>query len=98
MECQKVINLLDDTTNQPSKFKIRNWVELSDESQGNYDNSNIRFKASMIRSNLCDYINAYILVKGPITAPNTAAAAAAVKNTNKKSISKHYASFTECTP
>ena len=52
----------------------------------------------MIRSNLCDYINAYILVKGPITAPNTAAAAAAVKHTNKKSISKHYASFTECTP
>ena len=50
MEDPKIINLLDDTTNQPSKFKTRNWVEINDESQGKYNaNSNIRSKTSMIR-------------------------------------------------
>ena len=38
----------------------------------------------MIRSNVCNYSDAYILVKGTITLPNTAAAGAAVNNTNKK--------------
>ena len=54
MEYQKIIKLLDDTTNQPSKFKTRNWVKINDESKGKYDHSNIRFKTSMIRSRLCD--------------------------------------------
>ena len=57
MEHQKAINLLDDTTNQPSNFRTRNWVEINDESKGRYDNSNIRFKTFIIRSNLCDYSN-----------------------------------------
>ena len=48
MEYQKIINLINDTTNQPSKFKTRKWVEINDESKGKYDNSNIRFKTSMI--------------------------------------------------
>ena len=60
MEYQKIINLLDDTTNQPSKFRTINWVEINDESRGKYDNSHIKFKTSMIRSNLCDYSDAYI--------------------------------------
>ena len=34
MEYQKIRNLLDDTTNQPSKFRTRNWVEINDESKG----------------------------------------------------------------
>ena len=67
MEYQKIINLLDNTTNQPSKFRTRNWVELNDESRGKYDSSNIKFKTSMIRSDLCDYGDAYILVSGTIT-------------------------------
>ena len=68
MEYQKTINLLDDTTKQPSKFRTRNWVEINDESQGMYNVSNqIKFKTSMIRSNLCDYGDAYINVKGTIT-------------------------------
>ena len=50
MEYQKIINLLDDTTNQPSQFRTRNY-------------SNMRFKTSVIRSNLCDYSDAYVLVK-----------------------------------
>ena len=68
MESQKIINLLDDTTNQPSKFRPKNWVEMNDESWGTYNASNqIKFKTSMIRSDLCDYSDAYILVSGAVT-------------------------------
>ena len=55
MEYRKIINLLDNTANQPSKFRTRNWVEINNESKEKYDNSNIRFETSIIRSNLCDY-------------------------------------------
>ena len=95
MGYQKIINLLDDTTNQPSKFRTRNWIEINGESKGRYDNRN-RFKTSLIKSNLCDYSDAYILVKGTITVPNTAAAGAAVNNTNKKVIFKNGIPFTDC--
>ena len=61
-----------------------------------YNNSNIRFKTFMTRSNLCDYNDAYILVKGTITVPNTAAVGAPVSNTNKKVIFKNCALFTDC--
>ena len=61
MEYQKIINLLDDTTNQLSKFRTRNWVEINDESRGVYNcNSDLKFKTSTIRSNLCDYNDTYI--------------------------------------
>ena len=53
---KKKKNLIDDTTNQPSK--------LNDESRGTCNvNSDIKFKTSMISSNLCDYSDAYIHVK-----------------------------------
>ena len=58
-----------------------------------YDSSNIRFKTSLIRSNLRDYSDAYILVKGTITVPNTTAAGAAVNNTNRKVAFKNCAPF-----
>ena len=48
MEYQKIINLLDNTMNQPSKFRTRNWVEINDESKGKCDNSKIRFKTIVI--------------------------------------------------
>ena len=54
MEYQKIANLLNTESNQPSKFRTRNWVEKNDESKGKYDNGYIRFKTSMIRSSLCD--------------------------------------------
>ena len=76
MEYQKIINLLHDTKNQPSKFRTRNWVEINYESKGRYDNSSIRFKTSFIRSSLCDYSDAYILIKETNTVPNTATAGA----------------------
>ena len=84
MEYQKITNLLDDTMNQPCKFRTRNLVEINDESKGKYDNSNVNFKTSMIRSNLCDYSDAYILAKEAITIANMAVGDAAVNNTNKK--------------
>ena len=51
---------------------------------------------TMLKSSLCDYSDAYILVKGTISANNTAAAGAAANNTNKKVIFKSCASFTNC--
>ena len=71
-------------------------LEINDESKGKYDNSSIRFKTSMIRSSICEYIDAYILVTGTITVPNTAAAGAAVNNTNKKIIFRNCPPFTDC--
>ena len=85
MEYQKMINLLDDKTNQPCKFRTRDWAEINDESKGRYDNSKMRFKTISIRSGLCDYSDAYILINGTITVPNTAAAGTVANNTNKKS-------------
>ena len=68
MEYQKIANLIDDTSNQPSKFRAKNWVEINDESRGTYDvNSQIKFKTTMLKSSLCDYSNSYILAKGKTT-------------------------------
>ena len=50
----------------------------------------------MLRSSLCDYSDAYILVKGNISVNNTAAADADVNNTNKRVIFKNCAPFTKC--
>ena len=58
--------------------------------------SNVTFKTSMIKSDLCHYSDAYILVKETITVPNAAAAGAEVNNTNKKWIFKSCAPFTDC--
>ena len=66
MEYQKIANLLNDESNKPSKFRTRNWVEINDESRGTYTSNDIKFKTTMLRSNLCDYADAYILVKGTI--------------------------------
>ena len=44
MEYQKIINLLRESTNQPSKFRTKDWVEINDEPKGRYDNSNFRCK------------------------------------------------------
>ena len=68
MEYQKIANLIDDASNQPSKFRTKNWVEINDESRGTYNvNTQIKFKTTMLKSSLCDYSDAYILVKGKIT-------------------------------
>ena len=97
MEYQKIVNLIDDTPNQPSKFRTRNWVEINDESRGAYNvNSQIKFKTAMLKSSLCDYSDACILVKGTISVNNTAADGAAANNTNKKVIFENCTPFTNC--
>ena len=67
MEYQKIANLLGIAWNQPSKFRTKNWIEINDESRGTYTSIDIKFKTTMLRSKLCDYADAYILVKGTIT-------------------------------
>ena len=95
MEYQKVANLIDDASKQPSKFRTKNWVEINDESIGTYNvDSQIKFKTTMLKSSLCDYSDVYIIVKGAITVNNTAAEGAAANNTNKKVIFKNCALFT----
>ena len=97
MEYQKIANLLNDESNKPSKFRTRNWVETNDKARSTYShNKQIRFKTAMLRPSLCDYGDAYILVKGNITANNTAADGTAANNTNKKVIFKNCAPFTSC--
>ena len=96
MEHQKIINLLDSAPNQPSKFKTKNWVEINDRSYGTYSTGRqIKFKTSMIRSSLCDYSDAYILVKETVTVENTGTVAAP-NNRNKKVIFDNFAPFTDC--
>ena len=97
MEYQKAINLLDNTPTRLPKFKTKNWVKISDESRGTYNaNSQITFKTTMIKSSLCDYSDAYILVKGTKTVDYTSAAGAVANNTNKKLIFKNCAPFPNC--
>ena len=73
MQYQKIINLLDNTPNQPTKFRTRNRVEINDESRGKYNiNSQIKFKASVLRSSLFDFVDAYILVRGTKTVAEVA--------------------------
>ena len=85
IEYQKIENLLDSSSNQPPKFRTKNWVEINDESRGTYSvNRQINFKTSMLRSSLCDYSDAYILVMGNVSVNNTAGDGANANNTNKK--------------
>ena len=77
MEHQTIINLFDIIQNQPSKFRIKKWVEINDESHGTYNtNGQIKFKTSMLNLRLCDYSAAYIAVKGTITVLSTGTATA----------------------
>ena len=97
MEYQKIANLLDNISKQPSKFRTKNWVEINNESRGTYSvNRQINFKTSMLKSSLCEYSDAYILLKGNISVSNTAAADADENNTNKKVRFKNRAQFTNC--
>ena len=89
--------MLDNASNQPSKFRTRNWFEINDESKGGYNaNSQINFKTTMRKSSLCDYTDGYILVKGTIAVDDTSARGATANNTNKKIIFKNCVLFTKC--
>ena len=89
--------MLDNTSNQPSKFRIKNWVEINDDSHEKNDTCNLtRYKTSMIRSSLHDYSDAYIHLKETVTIPSTAATGTAANNVNKKVIFRICAPFTNC--
>ena len=98
MEYQKIANLLDNTSNQISKFRTRNLVEKNDDSRGAYTNSDIKFKSTMLKFNLCDYADAYIFVKGTITIAGHGDddAATLFDERNKGVIFKNCTPFTKC--
>ena len=100
MEYQNIANLLDNNlSNQPSKFRTKNWVEINDESKELYSaGSDIRFKTTMLRNNLCDYPDAYILAKGTITITGAGADVAArqADETDKGVIFRNCVPFTKC--
>ena len=76
MEYQKITNLLGSILDKVPRFIIKKCIEVHDQSGGAYNtNKQIRFKTSVLRSNLCDYNDAYIVdivVKGDITVSATA--------------------------
>ena len=87
MGYQKIANSIDDASNKPSKFRTKNWVEINDESRRTYNvNSQIKLKTTMLKSSLCDYSDAYILVKGEITINGRGADAAARQADERDSI------------
>ena len=91
--------MIDEASNQPSKFKTKNWLEINDESRGTYHvNSQIKFKTTMLKSSLCDCSDANILVKGKITITGAGADAAAKQadERDKGVAFKNCASFTNC--
>ena len=98
MEYQKIGNLLESTSHNLSKLRTRNWVEINDESRGNYANSDIRFKTTILRSNLCDYADSRIHVQGIITITGAGASADArqADERDKKVTFKICAPFTKC--
>ena len=71
MEYQKIANLLGNTSDKVPRFITKKWIEVHDQSGGTYNtNKQIRFKTSMLRSDLCDYSDAYIVVKGKTIVTN----------------------------
>ena len=88
-------------------IRTKNWVEINDESRGTYTGSDIKFKTTMLRSNLCDYPDAYMHVKGTITITGDAApptgrtevqllAVRQADERNKGVTFKNSAPFTKC--
>ena len=68
MEFRKITNFLrKNSDNNLPKFVTKIWIEVYDQSEGNYNvNKEIKIKTSTLRSDLCDFNDAYILVTGNI--------------------------------
>ena len=100
MECQnKIINFLDNTSNQLTKFMAKKWVELNDDSRRKHNtNSPVNFKTSMLKSSLCDYSDEYILTSETITITRGGNddAARQINERNKEVIFKDCTPFTDC--
>ena len=74
MEYDKTNNLLDSECENLSKFVTRQYVKVNSLSNVYNENKSIRFKTPMLRSDLCDYSDAYVLVSGTITVTANAGA------------------------
>ena len=102
MEYDKINNLLlseDNESEKLSKFVTREYVRVNSLSNTYNENKSIRFKILMVRSNLCDYSDAYILVKGNITvtAPGVNNGANNIRDKkNRPLILKNIALFVSC--
>ena len=99
MEYQKIANLMDDTSNQPSKVRTKNWVAINDEQRETYNpNGQIKFKTTMLKPSLCDYSDAYIVVKGKVTITGAGIAVAARETDERdKGVAfKNVAPFINC--
>ena len=103
MEYDKINNLLlseDNESERLSKFVTREYVRVNSLSNTYNENKSIRFKTPMLRSNLCDYSDVYILVKGTITvtAPGVNNNANNIRDKrNRPLILKNNAPFVSCT-
>ena len=93
METQKIANLLGNVDNESLKFATRKQYVINDQNNADYgdgdeNGTTIKFETKVIKSNLCDYSDAYILVTGDITATGGDA--------NTKAAFKNCAPFTKC--
>ena len=91
METQKIVNLLNSSENEYSKFATKKWYVIDSESKGVYSHENpIKFLTSSLESTLCDYSDAYVLVTGNITVTAV--------DDNTKVTFKNCAPFRKCRP
>ena len=93
LETQKILNLLGSANNESSKFATRKWYVINDQNntdyaRGNEDSITVKIQAKVIKSNVCDYSDAYILVTENITATGGDA--------NTRVAFKNCAIFTKC--
>ena len=101
METQKIVNLLNGTENENSKFGTRKWYIIDSETKGNYSPDNkIKFLTNSLESSICDYSDAHILVTGNITVKRIIAAAVTGNNPQRKQILNAAAQVVlkKCTP
>ena len=99
MEYDKIYNLLGSQSENLSKFVTREYVRVNSLSITYDENKSIRFKIPMLRSNLCDYADAYILVSGTITVEADNIGAGVDENRDRKNrplILKNNAPFISC--
>ena len=93
METRKIGHLLGNADKESSKFATIKWYVINDQnnadySEGNEDGTTVKFETKAIKSNLCDYSDAYNLVTGDITATGG--------NANTRVAFKNCAPFTKC--
>ena len=94
MEFQKIVNFLDTTSDDKDlpRFVTKKWIEVYDQSERDYRvNKEIRIKTPVLRSDLCDFSDAYIVVKGYIAVTNPDDA-----KRNKSITFKNNAPFINC--